>query len=127
MENDQGQAPQEVLDRLFENRANPDVLGAFNVRYGAGAAEKYLNDTASATLENEALVIPESHIERLKNNFQADPRIIGWFDRTHGAGAAQSILGGGQQATPQEPKEDDTNGYMSVSYTHLTLPTKRIV
>lgn len=112
MENDQGQAPQEVLDRLFENRANPDVLGAFNVRYGAGAAEKYLNDTASATLENEALVIPESHIERLKNNFQADPRIIGWFDRTHGAGAAQSILGGGQQATPQEPKEDDKNGYM---------------
>ena len=81
-----------MLDRLFEHRGNPDVLGAFNNRYGVGAAERYLNDTASATLEDEALVIPQSHIDHLKEMHQKDPRVIGWFNRTHGVGAAERYL-----------------------------------
>lgn len=113
MENNQEQPSQVVLDRLFENRGNPDVLGAFNNRYGVGAAERYLNDTASATLEDEALVIPQSHIDRLKEMHQKDPRIIGWFNRTHGAGQAETILSGATQAAPQDaPQADEKNGYM---------------
>ena len=113
MENNQEQPSQVVLDRLFENRGNPDVLGAFNNRYGVGAAERYLNDTASATLEDEALVIPQSHIDRLKEMHQKDPRIIGWFNRTHGAGQAETILSGATQAAPQDaPQDDEKNGYM---------------
>jgi hypothetical protein len=108
MENNQEQPSQVVLDRLFENRGNPDVLGAFNNRYGVGAAERYLNDTASATLEDEALVIPQAHIDRLQEMHQEDPRIIGWFNRTHGAGQAETILSGATQDTP----EDDKNGYL---------------
>ena len=113
MENNQEQPSQVVLDRLFENRGNPDVLGAFNNRYGVGAAERYLNDTASATLEDEALVIPQSHIDRLKEMHQKDPRIIGWFNRTHGAGQAETILSGATQAAPQDaPQADEKNGYV---------------
>jgi len=113
MENNQEQPSQVVLDRLFENRGNPDVLGAFNNRYGVGAAERYLNDTASATLEDEALVIPQPHIDRLKEMHQKDPRIIGWFNRTHGAGQAETILSGATQAAPQDaPQSDEKNGYM---------------
>ena len=90
---DTKQVPQEVLDRLFEHRDDPNVLYAFDHRYGAGTAEIYLNDTASALQEKKASVIPQAHIDRLKELYQEDPLIIGWFDRTHGAGQAKFLLG----------------------------------
>jgi hypothetical protein len=112
MENNQEQPSQVVLDRLFENRGNPDVLGAFNNRYGVGAAERYLNDTASATLEDEALVIPAADIEYLKSKSD-NPATIEAFNKMHGAGQAETILSGATQAAPQDaPQADEKNGYM---------------
>jgi hypothetical protein len=111
MENNQEQPSQVVLDRLFENRGNPNVLGAFNNRYGVGAAERYLNDTASATLEDEALVIPAADIEYLKSKSD-NPATIQAFNQMHGAGQAETILSGATQAAPQDTPEDDKNGYM---------------
>lgn len=99
MDNNQGQPSQEVLDRLFQYRDDPYVLRAFNDRFGENAAENYLNGNASATLENEALVIPEADIEYLKNNAD-NPATIRAFDRMHGAGQAEAILT--QRAAPQE-------------------------
>ena len=111
MENNQEQPSQVVLDRLFENRGNPNVLGAFNNRYGVGAAERYLNETASATLEDEALVIPAADIEYLKSKSD-NPATIQAFNQMHGAGQAETILSGATQAAPQDTPEDDKNGYM---------------
>ena len=111
MENNQEQPSQVVLDRLFENRGNPNVLGAFNNRYGVGAAERYLNETASATLEDEALVIPAADIEYLKSKSD-NPATIEAFNKMHGAGQAETILSGATQAAPQDTPEDDKNGYM---------------
>ena len=112
MENNQEQPSQVVLDRLFENRGNPNVLGAFNNRYGVGAAERYLNDTASATLEDEALVIPAADIEYLKSKSD-NPATIEAFNKMHGAGQAETILSGATQAAPQDaPQADEKNGYM---------------
>ena len=112
MENNQEQPSQVVLDRLFENRGNPDVLGAFNNRYGVGAAERYLNDTASATLEDEALVIPAADIEYLKSKSD-NPATIEAFNKMHGAGQAETILSGATQAAPQDaPQADEKNGYV---------------
>ena len=111
MENNQEQAPQEVLDRLFDNRNDPNVLAAFNNRYGGGAAESYLNDIASATLENDALVIPKRDIEYLKSNAENQATIMA-FDQMHGAGQAQSILTGGNKAVPQPQEGKEKNGYM---------------
>ena len=110
MENNQEQPSQVVLDRLFENRGNPDVLGAFNNRYGVGTAEKYLNETASATLEDEALVIPAADIEYLKSKSD-NPATIEAFNKMHGAGQAETILSGATQAAPQAAPEDEKNGY----------------
>ena len=110
MENNQEQPSQVVLDRLFENRSNPDVLGAFNNRYGVGTAEKYLNETASATLEDEALVIPAADIEYLKSKSD-NPATIEAFNKMHGAGQAETILSGATQAAPQDAPEDEKNGY----------------
>lgn len=104
MDNNQGQPSQEVLDRLFENRNDSRVLKAFNHLYGENAAENYLNDTASATLENEALVIPEADIEYLKDNADNQATIRA-FDKMHGAGQAQAILTQGSQPAPQENQE----------------------
>ncbi|WOZ55665.1 hypothetical protein CRP118_gp34 [Roseobacter phage CRP-118] len=101
MDNNQGQPSQEVLDRLFENRNDPNVLAAFNQRFGANAAENYLNDTASATLENEALVIPQADINYLKENADNQAAIMA-FDKMHGAGQAQSILTPTQQTQTEE-------------------------
>ena len=111
-EDEQGQVPEEVLNRLFENRNNPNVLAAFNSRYGAGAAENYLNATASATLEEEALVIPESDIEYLKTN-KDNPAAVAAFDNMHGAGQSTSILNTSVETTPQaNPEIDQKNGYV---------------
>lgn len=101
MDNNQGQPSQEVLDRLFENRNDPNVLAAFNQRFGANAAENYLNDTASATLENEALVIPQADITYLKENSDNQAAIMA-FDKMHGAGQAQAILTPTQQTQAEE-------------------------
>src|SRR5210317_1695304 len=101
MDNNQGQPSQEVLDRLFENRNDPNVLAAFNQRFGANAAENYLNDTASATLENEALVIPQADITYLKENSDNQAAIMA-FDKMHGAGQAQAILTPTQQTQTEE-------------------------
>ena len=100
MENNQGQPSQEVLDRLFENRNNPDVLYAFNHHYGVGAAEKYLDGNASVTLENEALVIPEAHIKTLQEN-RDNPAMLDAFNEMHGSGQAQVVLGRKPQGTPE--------------------------
>ena len=102
MENNQGQPSQEVLDRLFDNRNDPNVLKAFNARFGANAAENYLNDTASATLEDEALVIPEADITYLRDNAN-NPYAAMAFDEMHGAGQAEAIL---TQRTRQAPQEE---------------------
>jgi hypothetical protein len=107
MENNQGQPSQEVLDRLFENRNDPNVLKAFNARFGANSAENYLNDTASATLENEALVIPEADIRYLKDNSDNQAAIMA-FDKMHGAGQAQAIL---TQKVSQEPQDQERPSY----------------
>ena len=104
MENNQGQPSQEVLDRLFENRNDPNVLKAFNHHYGERAAENYLDGNASTTLENEALVIPEAHIEHLRSKANEDPNVIGWFNRKHGAGQAEAIL------NPTAPTETEETG-----------------
>ncbi len=111
MENNQGQPSQEVLDRLFDNRNDPDVLTAFNNRFGGGAAESYLNDTASATLEDDALVIPEADIDYLRNNADNQATIMA-FDQMHGAGQAQSILTGGNQMITQNDDSEDKNGLL---------------
>lgn len=89
---DTKQVPQEVLDRLFEHRGNPDVLGAFNHLYGVGAAERYLNDTASALQEKKASVILAADIEYLKSKSD-NPATIEAFNKMHGAGQAQFLLG----------------------------------
>ena len=121
MENNQEQPSQVVLDRLFENRGNPDVLGAFNNRYGVGAAERYLNDTASATLEDEALVIPAADIEYLKSKSD-NPATIEAFNKMHGAGQAETILSGATQAAPQDaPQADEKNGYLYDTLIHAPL------
>lgn len=109
MENNQGQPSQEVLDRLFENRNNPDVLYSFNHHYGVGAAEKYLDGNASVTLENEALVIPEAHIKTLQEN-RDNPAMLDAFNEMHGSGQAQVVLGRKPQGTPEQP--DEKNGVM---------------
>lgn len=111
MENDQAQPSQEVLGRLFEHRNDQKVLRAFNHRYGNGSAERYLNDTASTTLENEALVIPEADIEYLKTNSENQSSIAA-FDKMHGAGQAQAILTGGNQSVPQNEGGEEKNGYV---------------
>ena len=111
MENDQEQPSQEVLGRLFEHRNDQKVLRAFNHRYGNGSAERYLNDTASTTLENEALVIPEADIEYLKTNSENQSSIAA-FDKMHGAGQAQAILTGGNQSVPQNEGGEGKNGYV---------------
>ena len=111
MENDQAQPSQEVLGRLFEHRNDQKVLRAFNHRYGNGSAERYLNDTASTTLENEALVIPEADIEYLKTNSENQSSIAA-FDKMHGAGQAQAILTGGNQSVPQNGEGKEKNGYV---------------
>ena len=108
MENNQGQPSQEVLDRLFENRNDPNVIRAFNHHYGDKSAEQYLDDTASTTLENEALVIPEADIEYLKQNAD-NPLTQQAFDKMHGAGQATAILTPMQQQETQET--DDKRGY----------------
>ena len=108
MENDQQQAGQGALDHLFKNRDNPEMLRAFNSLYGPNSAEKYLNETASTTLQDEALIIPKSQIDFLKSE-QTDPLTIEAFNSLHGAGAAERILGGGKQAAP---KDSDKNGVM---------------
>ena len=120
MENNQEQPSQVVLDRLFENRGNPNVLGAFNNRYGVGAAERYLNETASATLEDEALVIPAADIEYLKSKSD-NPATIQAFNQMHGAGQAETILSGATQAAPQDTPEDDKNGYMYDTFVQAPL------
>lgn len=89
---DTKQVPQEVLDRLFEHRDDPNVLYAFDHRYGAGTAEIYLNDTASALQEKKASVIPTADIEYLKSN--SDNSVaIRMFNQMHGAGQAEFLLG----------------------------------
>ena len=89
---DTKQVPQEVLDRLFEHRDDPNVIYAFNHRYGAGTAEIYLNDTASAIQEKKASLIPKTDIEYLLNNADNPPSIRA-FDFEHGAGQANFLLG----------------------------------
>ena len=117
MENNQGQPSQEVLDRLFENRNDPNVLKAFNHHYGERSAENYLDGNASTTLENEALVIPEAHIEHLKSRVGEDPNVIGWFNRKHGAGQAEAIL----QPTQAPQETDDKNGILYDTFIQAPL------
>ncbi|MDB4212402.1 hypothetical protein N9769_08650 [Ascidiaceihabitans sp.] len=89
---DTKQVPQEVLDRLFEHRDDPNVLYAFDHRYGAGTAEIYLNDTASEIQEKKASVIPAADIEYLISNSYNGSSIAA-FDIEHGAGQAKFLLG----------------------------------
>lgn len=107
MENNQEQPSQEVLDRLFENRNDPKVLKAFNYLYGDKAAESYLDNNASTTLENEALVIPEADIEYLKENAD-NPASVRVFNKMHGAGQAEAIL----QPTQAPEEAGDKNGFL---------------
>jgi hypothetical protein len=107
MENNQEQPSQEVLDRLFEHRNDPNVLKAFNHHFGERAAENYLDNNASATLENEALVIPEADIEYLRENAD-NPASVRVFNQMHGAGQAESIL----RPTPIPEEPDDKNGVL---------------
>lgn len=113
MDNNQEQPSQEVLDRLFENRNDPNVLKAFNYMYGSNAAENYLNDTASATLEDEALVIPEADIQYLKDNADNINTVMA-FDKMHGAGQAETILSRGTTKVSQDSqaKEGDSPSYI---------------
>lgn len=113
METNQVTPPQDVLDRLIENRNNPAVEMAFDAQYGEGAARQYLDSAATQVSQGEDLVIPQEHIDYLKQEPDNQARIIA-FENMHGAGTAQRVLA--------PPVEDQGRGESFMFDTFVRAP-----
>lgn len=106
-EENQVTPPQEVLDRLYENRNNPDVLLAFDHHFGQGAASQYLDGLATQAPQGEDLVIPQPAIDLLNQN-RDDPAFAVAFNRRYGAGMADRVLNPPQEEVPTEGRGEST-------------------
>ncbi|WMM94912.1 internal virion protein D [Roseobacter phage CRP-804] len=106
-EENQVTPPQEVLDRLYENRNNPSVLLAFDHHFGQGAASQYLDGLATQAPQGEDLVIPQPAIDLLNQN-RDDPAFAVAFNRRYGAGMADRVLNPPQEEVPTEGRGEST-------------------
>lgn len=100
-EENQVTPPQEVLDRLYENRNDPNVLLAFDHHFGQGAASQYLDGVATQAPQGEDLVIPQPAIDLLNQN-RDDPAFAVAFNRRYGAGMADRVLNPPQEEVPTD-------------------------